>query len=241
MAASLRAFYIDRPETAVIQPDAETLAIMRQGTQAGTAYGELLRFIGQFKSFGVAFTQKILGREVYGYGSDSIGQGLSNLQGIRGLANVILMTTLFGYGAMASKDLIKGRNPRDPRDFKTWAAAMIQGGGLGIYGDFLLGETDRFGGDLLSKLAGPVPGLISDVDKIRSAAMRGEDVAATSLRTLINNTPFASLFYTRMALDYTILYEIQESLNPGYLRRMEQRAMKENNQTYWLRPSEAIR
>jgi hypothetical protein len=241
LAGSMRAFYIDRAETAVIQPDAETLALMRQGTQAGTAYGELLRFIGQFKSFGVAFTQKILGREVYGYGSDSIGQGLTNLEGIRGISNVILMTTLFGYGAMAAKDLIKGRNPRDPTEFRTWAAAMIQGGGLGIYGDFLLGEHDRFGGDLLKSLAGPVPGLISDVDKIRAAAFRGEDVAATSLRTLINNTPYANLFYTRMALDYAILYEIQESMNPGYLRRMERRMQKENNQTYWLRPSEAAR
>jgi hypothetical protein len=241
IADSLRNFYVDRAHTAVIEPDAETLAMMRQGTQGGTLYGEFLRFVGQFKSFGVAFTQKVLGREVYGYGADSLGQALKQGQSLRGLANVILMTTLFGYGAMDIKDLLKGKTPRDPKSAKTWLAAAVQGGGFGIYGDFLLGQTDRFGGGLLGKVAGPVPGLVEDIDQIRSKAMSGDDVAASTLRLAINNTPFANLFYTRMALDYAILYEVQEGLNPGYLRRMERRAKKENGQTFWLSPSETVR
>jgi hypothetical protein len=241
LADSLRSFFIDRAETAVIEPDASTLAMMRQGTQPGTAYGELLRFIGQFKSFGVAFTQRVLGREAYGYGADSFSEALRNGQSLRGLSNVILMTTLFGYGAMAAKDLVKGKTPRDPNDAKTWLAAAVQGGGFGIYGDFLLGQSDRFGGDLLSKLAGPVLGTISELDQLRAKIMQGEDVGATALKTLINNTPFLNLFYTRMALDYAILWELQESMNPGYLRRMEQRAEKENGQTFWLSPQEAAR
>lgn len=241
LASALRAFYIDRAETAVIEPDAETFAILRQGTQAGTLYGELLRFITQFKSFGVALTQKVLAREVYGYGADTLGQALRDGQTLRGLVNVILSTTLFGYGAMAVKDLLKGRTPRDPTDIKTWIAAAIQGGGFGIYGDFLLGEADRFGGGLLGKVAGPVPGMIEDIDDIRARLISGDDVAATAFRTLINHTPFLNLFYTRMALDYAILYEIQEAMNPGYLRRMERRIEKENNQTFWLRPTEVTR
>jgi hypothetical protein len=241
VADKLRQFYLDRSHSAVIEPDAETMAIMRHGTQAGTAYGELLRFIGQFKSFGIAFTQKVLGREVYGYGSDTLGQALKNGQSLRGLANVILMTTLFGYGAMAAKDLLKGKTPRSPTDAKTWLAAAIQGGGFGIYGDFLLGQTDRFGGGLLGKVAGPVPGLIEDIDQLRAKIMSGDDASSAALRTAVNNTPFVNLFYTRMALDYLVLYEVQESMNPGYLRRMEKRAQKENGQTFWLSPSEAVR
>lgn len=240
-ASALRAFYVDRAEIAVIEPDAETMAIMRQGTQSGTAYGELLRFISQFKSFGVALTQKVLAREVYGYGADSLSAALRNGQSLRGLANVILMSTIFGYGAQAAKDLIKGRTPRDPTNASTWLAAAIQGGGFGIYGDFMLGQYDRFGGDLLSKIAGPVPGLISDVDELRARAMSGEDVGATALKTAINNAPFLNLFYTRMALDHAIFFEAQEAMNPGYLRRMERRLKKENDQTYWLSPSESVR
>lgn len=240
VADALRNFYVDRVHTSVIEPDAETMAMMRRGTQPGTAEGTLLRFIGQFKSFSVAFTQKVLGREAYGYGADSLGEALRNGQSLRGLANVILMTTMFGYGAMVIKDLIKGKTPRSPTDPKTWLAAMTQGGGLGIYGDFLLGERSRMGRSLVETIAGPVPGLLSDVDELRARAMSGDDVAASSLRLAINNTPFMNLFWSRIVLDYAILYEVQESLNPGYLRRMEKRVEKENGQTFWLSPSEVV-
>jgi hypothetical protein len=183
----------------------------------------------------------VLGREAFGYGADSLGQALREGQSLRGLANVILTTTLFGYAAMSIKDMLKGKNPRDPNDVKTWLAASIQGGGFGIYGDFLLGQSDRFGGGLLGKVAGPVLGTIEDIDDIRARIMSGDDVGATAFRTLVNNTPFLNLFYTRMALDYAILYEVQEAMNPGYLRRMERRIERENNQTFWLSPQEAVR
>jgi hypothetical protein len=49
-----------------------------------------------------------------------------------------------------------------------------------------------------------------------------------------------NLFYTRAALDYLIIYRIQEALNPGFLRRMEQRAERDNGQTYWLAVSRQI-
>ena len=36
--------------------------------------------------------------------------------------------------------------PRDPTDHKTIIGAMFQGGAAGIYGDFLFGRVNRFGG-----------------------------------------------------------------------------------------------
>lgn len=60
------------------------------------------------------------------------------------------------------------------------------------------------------------------------------------LRFLVNNTPFVNLFYTRMALDYLVLYHLQEAMNPGFLQRMEQRVAQQNAQSYWLQPSSVI-
>jgi len=68
----------------------------------------------------------------------------------------------------------------------------------------------------------------------------GEDIGANVLRTIINNTPFINLFYTRQALDYLFLYELQEMVNPGYTRRMESRIMRENNQQFFVPPSQVI-
>mgnify|MGYP001594006474 CR=1 FL=1 len=66
------------------------------------------------------------------------------------------------------------------------------------------------------------------------------DAGAKLLRTGINTLPGINLFYTRAALDYLILYQMQESINPGYLRRMERRIEKENGQKFFLPPSSAI-
>ena len=249
LRGSLRSYITDRASYAVIEPDARTRAIMRRGTQPGTVAGELLRFVGQFKAFPVAVLQKSIGRELYGRGykpsAYGAGVGRELMQSMRsgngeklGIAQLMLWTTLFGYGAMATKDLIKGREPRPADDPKTWIAAMLQGGALGLYGDFLFGEANRFGGGLTQSLSGPTLGLIDGGYDLFARMRDGDDAAAASFRFAIQNTPFANLFYTRTAMDYLFLHSVQEALNPGALRRMERRIEKENAQQFLLRPSQ---
>jgi predicted GNAT family acetyltransferase len=242
LSQTMRTMFLDRAHFAVIEPGARARAFMYRGTQPGTVSGEILRYITQFKSFSVAMTQMVLGREVYGRGYDSLGDYLKNGKGdMLGLATMVGLYTILGYGAMATKDLLKGRNPRDPLDYKTWMAALAQSGGLGIYGDFLFGEVARNSGSLVSTIAGPVAGLGDSVMNLFQRMRDGDDVAAASFRALLNNTPFLNIFYLRPLLDYLILFNIQESLNPGFLRRMEQRIERENNQTFFIKPSEVVR
>jgi hypothetical protein len=249
LRGSLRSYITDRASYAVIEPDARTRAIMRRGHQPGTVAGELLRFIWQFKAFPVAVLQKSIGRELYGRGykpsayGANVGREL--MQSMRsgngeklGFAQLILWTTLFGYGAMALKDIVKGREPRPADDPKTWVAAMLQGGALGLYGDFLFGEANRFGGGLTQSLSGPTLGLIDGGYDLLTRVRDGDDAAAAAVRFGIQNTPFANLFYTRAALDYLVLHSLQEALNPGALRRMERRIEQENAQQFLLRPSQ---
>lgn len=236
IAGKLREYYIDRVDHAVINPDGRTLAMMKQGTRPGTVDGELFRLIGQFKAFPVAVIQKVLGREIHGRGQGGWKTG----SGMMGLAHVVAMTTAFGYVAMSAKDLLKGREPRDPRDAGTWAAAMLQGGALGLYGDFLLGNTSRFGQSLTQSLAGPGIGTLEDTAEFLMAIRDGDDPGAKGVKLLTSNTPFLNVFYTKAALDYLILYRIQESMSPGYLRRMERTIKKNNNQEFMVEPSSVI-
>ena len=249
LRGSLRSYITDRASYAVIEPDARTRAMMRRGTQPGTVAGELLRFVGQFKAFPVAILQKSFGRELYGRGYQpgayGANPGRELIQAMRsgngeklGIAQLMLWTTLFGYGAMATKDLLKGREPRPADDPKTWVAAMLQGGALGLYGDFLFGEANRFGGGLTQSLSGPTLGLIDGGYDLFARMRDGDDAASASFRFAIQNTPFANLFYTRTAMDYLFLHSVQEALNPGALRRMERRIEKENAQQFLLRPSQ---
>lgn len=242
LASALRAMTIDRMHHAVIEPGARTRAFMQRGTQPGTVAGEFLRYIGQFKSFPVALIQMTLGREVYGRGYDTIGEYLRKGRGdMLGLASFIALSVGMGYAAMSIKDLLRGKNPRPIDDRRTWMAAFVQGGGLGIYGDFLFGQYSRTGGTLTASLAGPAFGVLDTVMDLKTRIQKGDDVAAAAFKAALDNTPFMNIFYTRVALDYLILHQIQEALNPGFLRRAEQRVQRDNGQTYWLPPSEVAR
>lgn len=249
---SLRAYVNDRVSYAVLEPDARTRSMINQGTRPGTIPGELIRFVMQFKSFPAAYMQKTIGRELYGrgYTPTALGQGyrggkdflsaLANGNGERlAIAQLLLWTTAFGYLSMASKDVVKQRTPRSPEDPKTWIAAMVQGGGLGIFGDYLFGEASRFGNKPLESAAGPVLGTAASAIDLWSKLRSGDDAASSAFRLAQNNTPFLNLFYSRIAMDHLFFYSVQEAMNPGSLRRNEQRIEKENGQQFLVKPSQS--
>jgi hypothetical protein len=237
LALRLHAYFNDRSEHVVIIPGVATRADVYRGTRPGTPEGEVLRFIGQFKTWPAALVRMALGREWYGRGE----KGPWRPAAIAGILHMVVAGTVLGYGIMVLKDLLKGRNPRDPTDPKTWGAAMMQGGGLGILGDFLFGDFNRFGQNVGETIMGPVLGQgLSSVLQLWNDAKEGRDLAPEAFRTLVYNTPFINLFYTRLALDYLFLWQVQEYLNPGFLRRFEHRVESQNHQTFWLRPSEVV-
>lgn len=236
----LSAYVTDRVEFASPTPGARERAFLRAGLQPGTPQGEAIRFIMQFKAFPITVISRVQGRDVYSRGARSLKDAFLKGEGdVLGLANFIAGGTVLGYFAMQAKELAKGREPRE-NDMSTFFAAMLQGGGLGIYGDFLLGETNRFGRSLLDTAAGPTLGTFSDIKEVVDRARAGEDPMASTLRVLQSNIPGANLFYTKAAMDYLIFFQLQEMANPGYLGRMERRIKRENNQRYLIPPSRAI-
>lgn len=238
----LRTYFRDRVQYAVLEPDARTRAILYQGNAAGTPVGEVLRCVMQFKSFPTAFLQRIVGREIYGRGDAGLGQGLlhaflKNQHGeANNLAAIFIALTVFGYGSMTAKQLAAGRTPRDPADPKVWLAAAAQGGGLGIYGDFLLGEKSRMGSSFFSSLAGPAGTSLEGVYNLYQNIKEGTDVRAEAFRLFFNHMPGNNLFWFRTAFDHLIANQFYEHVNPGWIARMRRRIKRENNQDFWLTP-----
>jgi len=244
------ALLVSEADNAVPSPGARERAILRRGYRPGTFAGEGIRFLTQFKSFGVTALTKPLGRQIYGYGaSGSVPVALLNQlkRGVganMGLVNAVVGTTVMGYFVMQLKEVMKGREMR-PHSPETFLAAALQGGGLGIYGDFLFGEANRYGGGTLQTLSGPFLSEVSEFNDFlqnsRDALLTGEgDTRAELLRLLKRNTPFGNVFYTKQVMDYLIWYQLQEALNPGYLRRMERRVERENGTKFTIRPSSII-
>ena len=240
----LRAYYADRTSFGVLKGGIREKFATTQGLQAGTAAGEAVRFFMQFKNYSVSHVNKTLGR----FGQEDtfwkVPGGLARMPWgeKRQAAQMILAMTALGYLSMSMKDIAKGREPRDPLDPKAWGQAFLQGGGAGIYGDFLSADFNRFGGGGLETLAGPTAGMAGDALRLFGAAkdwVNGTAKAPDGQAFAIfkNNTPFLNLFYARAALDYLILYDVQEAVSPGSLKRMEKRIKEETGQGFILPPS----
>ena len=233
--------YATVTDAAVIEPNKTTRTKMRTAlggeAKAGTWGGEAWMSILQFKSFPVAYMRQRVSRDFRLRGVNSMSEAIHKPGAWlpHMLFNVTAMTTM-GYMAMSLKDIAKGRTPRDPDDPKTWVAAFLQGGAAGIWGDFLFGEMkSRFGQGPLVSLLGPTAGSINEalqvVGAVKDPLLSGEDVAGNLptklLRFGYNHTPFANLFYTRLALDHMFMWRALEEMNPGYQQRMK-RSIKEN-------------
>ncbi|CAB4136942.1 structural protein [uncultured Caudovirales phage] len=239
LESKLRSLILDRTDYAVLKPDARTNAILNAGLKRGTALGETLRMLTQFKAFPFAMLQKVWAREIYGSGANSLSESLLKGKGdIRGMAHILAMSTVFGYLAMTAKDALKGREPRDPLQAATWAASFIQGGGAGIYGDFMFGQATRYGNSALATLGGPTASSMEDLIKLYGRAINGDDTAAQGLKFAVSHIPFNNLFWLKPALDYMFLYDLQEAINPGAMGRMEGFMKKNNDQEFWLKPTQ---
>lgn len=148
---------------------------------------------------------------------------------------------------MQLNDVVSGKNPKDPigEDAgKFWMNALLKGGGLGLYGDFLFSDHTKYGGGALASLLGPVAGLVDDVVKLGQGiplnAVEGkpEQTGGELVKLGKGLIPGANLWYAKAALDHMIFNQFQEYFSLGYLRKVEQRSKKQFNQTYWWRPQD---
>lgn len=221
----------------------ERVGLVR-GLKPGTVGGEAVRFFTQFWSF----SQAVLGRHVApaarGYG----GQSPVSL-----LAHLVVASTALGYVSLQMKQLAKGREFRgttndDGEDLTSqlFIASLLQGGGLGLYGDFLFGEANRNGlPATLSAFAGPA---VSDAEKLFAIVNKavwgdGEDKAdagADAVKFAIASAPGANIFYTRWVLDYLVLWRMTEAMSPGYLERYEKRVEDREGAGFLISPSEVV-
>jgi hypothetical protein len=216
------------------------------GLRSGTIWGEAARSFGQFRGF----LQTILGRHL----APAI-TGYAGYKPAALLAHFIVATALAGWLSMNAKLIVKGETPRPlagedlGETAKIWGAALAQGGGLGIYGDYLFGEANRNGLEFtLSSAAGPAIGDAEQVLQVIRQATHGGAISETTGRSQIpgevvrlgaHNIPLINLWYTRLALDYLVLWRLQEAVSPGYLQRTESRVINQEHGGFIVPPTSA--
>ncbi len=216
------------------------------GLKPGTLQGELYRSMMQFKGFGIAVVMLHAGRI-----AREIMAG--DTSAYRRASALLITSAMLGAVSMALKDIQAGRDPRKWLDEKTyidpqfWGAAILQAGGLGIYGDFLFSNTGRHNQSFGTTLAGP---LMSRLDNIMGLTMgnmaqrvRGEKTnfgreANRAIRENIPgaNWPIVGLIFQRVLMDS--LQKVMDPENHVAFRRQIMVRRKDYNQDYWWPPGE---
>lgn len=230
-------------EFAVVTPGWTERATFAGSTQRGTVGGELWRSWWQFKQF--PWTQLQRGMDAVSNMDGPVSKAVMT-------AYLIAATTLAGAMIIQVREMLAGKDPRPmnpPKGydkFKFWGAAFLQGGAMGLYGDFLSSvNQSRYGTGPLEVMAGPTIGPLLSlglVQPMNAAAktIEGKDthLAAQTIAQLKGFVPGNNLWFTKAATEHLIWQRIQEALSPGYLARIRERTAKEYGQDWWWRPGE---
>lgn len=238
--AHLLGFIDQEAHMAVLSPDLMTRAAITQGTRTGTWGGELLRSLMLFKSFPMAIAIKHIRRiQSLPTTGSKVAYSMAMLTGL----------TAFGALALQMKEIAAGKDPRDMTTGKFWGAAFTQGGGFGVFGDLLytgMKGNARGGQSNWTNMAGPVFGVAADALDLTAGnvgdALAGKKTngGAELVRFAKGNAPLINLWYARSAIDHLFVHELQESVSPGYLRKMRESAHKNFDQDFWWKPGEKL-
>ena len=220
-------FFQNEARAAVPTPDAMDRAFMMRTFQRGTVPAVVAQMIFTFRSHPVVMGRKVLPR-----------------MWEMGLPSLLHLTPMIGlgYASLAVKDLIKGKEPRRPDNLNTVLESIVQSGFAAGIGDFLLEEVGRHHSSFDETLLGPHYEFFKDVASLGKGLATGQDGAADAWNMIRERTPFMNLFYTELAYNYLVHYQVMETLQPGYTQMVENWSKGVDQQQYIdaLRPTNFV-
>lgn len=239
-ATRLLGAVLEETNMAVVEPGARERAMLYGNLQRGTWKGELMRSVWLFKTMPIAMLLRHWER----------GLAMPDARSKAGyIAAMVASTTVLGMAALQVDELLKGRDPVNMNPFegkaggRNWARAMLKGGSLGIYGDFLFSPTGQSGAGPVASALGPLVGMGEEAFGLTQGNLlqlaRGEKTHAGAelIKFAKGMTPGANLWYTKAVTDHLIFNQLQEMASPGYLARVRSRAQREFGQTFYWDPA----
>ena len=236
ISLKLEAAVREQMEFAVPSASLRGRAVYQVGAP-GTFWGEMARSGIMYKSFAFSMMFNQLGRVLF-----------HKVRGNRAgnIAMLATVTTVAGALSIQMKELAKGNNPRPMDSRKFWMAAVLQGGGLGIFGDFANASQNRFGGGIASTLAGPAVGfaadagyLIGDIGK----ALTGQTdkdfdrLGRNATKFLNRYSGPTNIWYVNQVLDRLLWDNLQELVDgeaqKSWRRAETRRANNYGNSSFW--------
>ena len=228
---------------AIVTPGWKERAAFYGDLQRGTVKGEIARSVLQFKSFPWAMFHRM---------GDAVANKDTPVSKAAMTAYLVTATTLAGAMLIQTREMLSGKDPRDmlspEHAWKFWPAAFLQGGALGMYGDFLYSVNQtRYGSGPVEALAGPTVGPLLEMGLVQpltaaKKAMEGKETHlwAQTLQDAKGFVPGGNIWYAKAAIDHLIWQQAMEALSPGYLSHIRSKTAKEYGQDWWWTPGETL-
>jgi len=227
---------------AVIEHDPLARTILVGDTRPGTIKGEAWRAVALYKSFPLSFITL--------HGARAVARGWDGSRLSHAALTFILMS-LFGVVSMQTKEIGAGRDPLslDPTNqhgIQAWGRAIMQGGGLGTFGDMLFVDKTKYGNSWIATAAGPqfaaAESVVMDFAmKNIQLAMKGQqthllgDALYVGQRFIPGETlPAFKLAFQRAVLDQAAL--MLDDRARQRFSHIQQQAQQDWGQRYWWQP-----
>lgn len=235
------AMILDETEYAIPSGSHRSRTAILDQNRPGTFMGEIVRSMAQFKSFSAVLVF-LHGRRIH----QEIAGG-NRRRGAAYAGSLLISTTIFGALALQLKQIVAGRDPRDMSEKEFWQASILQGGGLGIFGDFMFADVNRYGSGLGATLTGP---LIERIDNLRNltignmaelAAGKETQIGKELVRFARGNVPGGNIWYMRLAWERLVLDQLQYLADPEAnkaFKRQQQNWKKNTGQEFFWAPGE---
>ena len=138
------------------------------------------------------------------------------------------------------------RNGNMMIDKEFLVAAAQQGGGLGIYGDFLFSDQNRFGSSVWETLGGPKVDVLEKAVDISlgnvQQALRGEETDVAGELVSLAGRYQPKIWQTRLFQDAYIdaMEKLVDDDAESKFRREIRRRQTDFDQDYWWKPGEPL-
>jgi hypothetical protein len=227
---------LQETQRAVPEPGLGVRSFMLGKSQPGTWVGERLRSEAMFKSFGASVwmlhvTQVFRDMSQYGKPGTALYAGAA-----------LGALTIGGAINMHLRSIRDGRDPESMASPDFWLRAMAAGGGWGIFGDFVLADTNRMGGSWAGTFAGPVVGRAENLWNLTAGNMRqlatdkNTNFGAELTKFGRQNVPLVNHPLTSMAWQRIFMDNLQQRIDPQAhraFRRQEDLARQKGSGFYW--------
>ena len=240
-ANKLQQAIFNETQFAVITANPRVRAVLTGGAPAGTFWGEVMRNTALFKGFPVTVLYMHFNRLMAQKGITKKAEYAAWL---------VLGMTAFGALGEQMNNIATGKNPANmnpgtEEGRKFASRAIMRGGALGLFGDLVLNDANRWGGGVFSSLLGPVARQGEDAFKLAAGniqqVLAGEEtnVGRETSRFIQSLTPGRSGWYTKLVMERILFDQLDYALDPKAaqsFRKVEQRAKQDFNQKYFFRP-----